>query len=61
MGTLSVIMAAIEAASKLAAAGADIARRIDRGELTDEQAREEWEKTRRAYDAGAQAWDNAKR
>lgn len=61
MGTITMIMAAIEAASRLAAAGADIARRLNAGELTDEQAAAEWERTREAYKAGADAWDRAGR
>lgn len=59
MGTIATIMAAIEAASKLAAAGADIARRLNQGELNEAEAAAEWERTRNAYQAGAQAWDDA--
>lgn len=61
MGTMATIMAAIEVASKLAAAGANIAQRLGRGELTEAEAQAEWEQTRQLYAAGAAAWDEASR
>ena len=61
MGTMATIMAAIEVASKLAAAGANIAQRLSRGELTEAEAQAEWEQTRQLYAKGAQAWDEAGR
>lgn len=61
MSTMEKIVAAVEAALKIATAGMDIVNRFKRGELTEEQASAEWERTRQLYAKGAQAWDEAGR
>ena len=59
MGVLSTILAGLATATKLANAAADIAMRLEKGDLTEDEARQEWEATRQAFNRGASAWDAA--
>ena len=53
------ILTGIQAAMQLAQAGTDLFRRMQMGELTEEQAAQEWQRTREAFAAGKAMWDQA--
>tara|TARA_R100001244_G_scaffold2541_3_gene3969 strand:- start:2553 stop:2738 length:186 start_codon:yes stop_codon:yes gene_type:complete len=58
MNPLDILSGAM-AAMQLAQAGTDLYRRMQMGELSPEQAAQEWQRTRDAFNAGHAAWEAA--
>lgn len=53
------IIAGLQAALQMAAAASDILARVRAGNLSEEDAQREWDRTRDQFRAGADAWDRA--
>lgn len=60
MTALDVLTAA-QGLMQLGQAGVDLYRRMQMGELTEEQAVAEWQRTRETFAAGKAMWDQAGR
>jgi hypothetical protein len=59
MDTITLIASGVQSLIPIIAGGMSIIDRLNKGELTDDEARLEWEKTRSMWRAGADAIDVA--